>query len=456
MISAKNAAHFPRGWLVPSLRSGVLVGIVAALVFPASAFAHANLDGTSPNYRQRLQSAPRAVVLHFDQSVQAEPNAIVVKNEFGKTLSASASAHGQTVRVPLKRLPRGPYTVRWHVLSEDGHVVSGVFTFGVRANAPPPTEAYGSSGPTTTEHIVRWAYFLSLALLLGGLGFRLLIGREELPPAAERRFYAIVGLGVVATLEVGILAFILRAEDALQLPFVRLLYGDLSSISSGTRFGVAFIAMTLGYALVAAFVFLAWLTDRRFLLWPALVLGIGFASGLSLSGHSAVDPGSSWRSELADWAHLSAAALWIGGLVQLAFVVFPKAPALRRTALLRFSRLAGGLIAVVLAAGVYLSIVRLPQLSDLWTVGYGRVLLVKLGLVGLALTWGAVHHFVVRSLRTGDARVNEGTIFSRLPRSLAGESAVGMAILLAAAVLVDSKPPPRPTPIAPVASRVGP
>src|SRR6266480_3991889 len=411
MISAKNAAHFPRGWLVPSLRSGVLVGIVAALVFPALAFAHANLDGTSPNYRQRLQSAPRAVVLHFDQSVQAEPNAIVVKNEFGKTLSATASAHGQTVRVPLKRLPRGPYTVRWHVLSEDGHVVSGVFTFGVRANAPPPT---------------------------------------------ERRFYAIVGLGVVATLEVGILAFILRAEDALQLPFVRLLYGDLSSISSGTRFGVAFIAMTLGYALVAAFVFLAWLTDRRFLLWPGLVLGIGFASGLSLSGHSAVDPGSSWRTELADWAHLSAAALWIGGLVQLAFVVFPKAPALRRTALLRFSRLAGGLIAVVLAAGVYLSIVRLPQLSDLWTVGYGRVLLVKLGLVGLALTWGAVHHFVVRSLRTGGARVNEGTIFSRLPRSLAGESAVGMAILLAAAVLVDSKPPPRPTPIAPVASRVGP
>jgi copper transport protein len=432
-----------------------LVGLVA-LAFPASAFAHANLDSTSPTYRQRLQTAPRAVLLHFDQAVQAEPNAIEVKNQFGRTLSATAVAHGQTVRVSLKQLQRGPYTVRWHVLSEDGHVVSGVFTFGVRANAPPPTEAYGSSGPTTTEHIVRWAYFLSLALLLGGLGFRLLIGREELPPAAERRFYAIVGIGAVATLEVGIVAFILRAEDALQLPFVRLLYGDLSSISNGTRFGEAFIAMTLGYALVAAFVFLAWLTDRRFLLWPALLLGIGFASGLSLSGHSAVDPGSSWLSELADWTHLSAAALWIGGLVQLAFVVLPKAPALRRTALLRFSRLAGALIGVVLAAGIYLSIVRLPQLSDLWTFGYGRVLLVKLGLVALALAWGGAHHFVAQSLRNGETRVSEGTIFSRLPRSLAGESAVGMAILLAAAVLVDSKPPPRPTPVAPVAARVGP
>jgi putative copper export protein len=80
------------------------------------------------------------------------------------------------------------------------------------------------------------------------------------------------------------------------------------------------------------------------------------------------------------------------------------------------------------------------------------VLLVKLGLVSLALTWGAVHHFVARpALERGSG----GPILSRLPRSLAGESAVGMAILLAAAVLVDSKPPARPAPSAPVAARVG-
>src|SRR5204862_254341 len=119
----------------------------------------------------------------------------------------------------------------------------------------------------------------------------------------------------------------------------------------------------------------AWLTDRRFLLWPALLLGLGFASGLSLSGHSAVDAGSSWRSELADWAHLSAAAIWIGGLVQLAFVVWPKAPELRRTAFLRFSRLASGLIAVVLGAGVYLinhSLGAMPQGAEENLLRYAR------------------------------------------------------------------------------------
>ena len=63
----------------------------------------------------------------------------------------------------------------------------------------------------------------------------------------------------------------------------------------------------------------------------------------------------------------------------------------------------------------------------------------KLGLVSLALAWGAAHHFLVRP------RLERGApLFAGLPRSLAGESAVGMAILLAAAVLVDSKPPPQP------------
>src|SRR5207244_9936160 len=55
------------------------------------------------------------------------------------------------VVTPVRRLPKGPYTVRWHVLSSDGHVVSGVFTFGVRYPAPPPTEAFGASGPTSTD-----------------------------------------------------------------------------------------------------------------------------------------------------------------------------------------------------------------------------------------------------------------------------------------------------------------
>jgi copper transport protein len=427
------------------VRRALLAATLVALVAPAAAWAHATLRQTEPSFRQRVQTAPRAVTLRFDQAVTALASSIQVRTAGGRLVSGAtrSGADPRVVTVPVPRLGKGAYTVRWHAVSADGHVVSGVFTFGVRAPAPPPTEAYGAQGPTRTEHLVRWAYFLALALLVGGIGFRLLIARGPLPRAAERRFYLVVGVGAVAVLEVGIVAFLLRAEDALQVPFARFLYADLSPIAGGTRFGGAFIAMTLGYAAVAALVYLAWLTDRIVLLWPAFLLGLGFASGLSLSGHSAADAGSSWVSALADWLHLSAATLWAGGLVQLVVVVWPAAPELRRTAFLRFSRLATVLVAVLVGAGVYLSVLRLPQLHDLWSAGYGRVLLVKLGLVSVALLWGAAHHFLVRpQLERGPS---EG-LLARLPRSLAGESAVAMAVLLAAAVLVDSKPPPQPAP----------
>jgi copper transport protein len=433
-------------------RRTLLCGCIAALVVPGSAFAHASLQFTSPGFRERLAAPPREIVLRFDQQVTALPHGIRVLTTDGRDVAGRIRAvpARRAVVVWLPRLPKGPYTIRWTALSDDGHVVSGVYTFGVRVAAPPPTEAVGAQGPTRTEDVVRWLYFLALALVVGGLGFRLLVVRGPLPARAERRFYRVVGIGAVAVLEVGIVAFLLRAQGALQLPFGRFLYGDLSPIAGGTRFGTAFIAMTLGFALVAAFVHLAWLTDRTLLLWPAFVLGLVLASGLSLSGHSAADAGSSWLSELADWVHLGAATLWVGGLVQLVAVVWPAAPDERRQIFLRFSRFATGLIALLLAAGVYLSIVRLPALSDLWSTGYGQVLLVKLGLVCIALLWGALHHFVVRP------QLERGTSPRLLPRSLLGESAVGMAVLLLAAILVNSKPPPQPTPAAPVASNVSP
>jgi copper transport protein len=416
---------------------------LVALALPASASAHANLLQREPNFGKRLATSPPAVLLHFDQGVDVFRDSIEVRSATGALVTAGP-AHTidqkRVATVPLKRLPKGAYTVRWHVTSFEGHVLSGVYTFGVRVVPPPPTEAYGSAGPTTFEYIVRWGYFLGLALLVGGLAFRLLVVGKRATPTLERRFYLVAMVGVIASIELGIVGFLLRARDAFQLPLGRLVYGDLSPLAQGTRFGTAFIAMTLGFALLAAILFLAWLTDRPVLLWPALVLGLVLCSGLSLSGHSAVDTGSSWRSELADWVHLSAACLWVGGLAQLAFVVWPAAPGLRREAFLRFSQLAAVLVAFMVGAGAYLAYVRLPQASDLWQERYGQVLLLKSALVGLALSWGALHHFVVRpALQRG-----RGTGSHAISRSLLGESAVAMAVLLLAAVLVDANPPERP------------
>jgi copper transport protein len=411
-----------------------------AAVLPAAAFGHATLRHASPSYQSRANVAPQQVVLRFDQTVQIIPHSIEVLAVDGRRLSGTPSfgASHRVVRATITGLVRGGYTVRWRVLSSDGHVGSGVYTFGYRSAAPPPTAAYGASGPTWADDFARWGLFVSLALLLGTLGMRVLVLREPLPERLSKRLYLLSGLGAFAAIDVGIAAFVLRAEDALQLPFVDLMYGDLSPIATKTRFGVAFVAMTLGFALVGALVFLSWLLDRPKLLWPAFGIALGFASGLSLSGHSAVEPNSWWFSQLADFLHLAAASLWAGGLVALAFAVWPLAPELRRSAFLGFSKLATVLVGLLVVAGTYLTIQRLPAVHDLWSASYGRVLLVKLAVVSVALTWGAAHHFLVRP------RLERGDAPRGLRRSLIGEMSVALGVLLAAAILVNSAPPPRP------------
>ncbi len=419
---------------------------LAALAFPAAASAHATLRSTTPQFGHELGKAPRLIRLHFDQQVTILPGAIKVLNGVGANFAGPSHVSGTNVVATVRPLKLGAYTVRWQAISADSHVVSGVWTFGVRVPAPSVNEAYGAGGPTVQEHVVRWIWFLSLALTIGALGFRLICLRgAAVPRALERRLAVAAGLGVAVGLQAGIAAFSLRAEDALQLPFGRFLYGDLSPMAK-TRFGEAFVVMTLGYALVLAFIYFAWLLDRTIFLVPALVLSLLLVSGLSLSGHDAVDPGSSWKTELADWVHIGAASLWVGGLATMIGLVWYGAPELRRLAFRRFSELATVSIALVIAAGTYLSIVRLPHLRDLWAEGYGQVLLVKLGLVSCVLLWGGFHKFVI-----GPAldRADDGFL-TRIGRSLAGETLVGAAVLLAAAVLVDSKPPAQPVKTPPV------
>lgn len=420
----------------------LLLVMLVALALPAQAYAHATLKKTTPSFGSELHASPATIVFQFDQIVKVLPGAVEVLNAHGKNFALTTHVNGLDMITTLRKLPVGVYTVRWRAISADSHVVSGVWTLGMDVPAPSVNDAYGAGGPTIAEHLVRWVWFLGLAVCIGTLGLRLVCLRgASVPRGIDRRLAVAAGLGVVVALEAGIAAFSLRAEDALQLPFGGFLYGDLSPMAD-TRFGRAFIIMTLGFALVLALLFMTWLLDRTIFMWPALVFSVLLVSGLSLSGHDGVDPGSSWKSELADWVHITAASFWVGGLIAMVGVVWYGAPELRRVVFRRFSDLATISIALVLAAGIYLSIVRLPHLHDLWSVGYGQVLLVKIGLVCCVLAWGGVHRFlIVPRLDRSDS----GGFLTRIGRSLAGESLVGVSVLLVAAILVDSKPPPQPT-----------
>ena len=370
-----------------------------ALIVPAVASAHATMKQSTPAEQGRVETPPTEVTLRFDQSVVAPPDGIVVLAADGRKVSGAVtqSNGGTVVRARVAGLVAGEaYTVRWREVSADGHVGTGVFTFGVAVDPPPPTEAVGSSGMTWRDDVARWALFASLALMIGVVGIRLLVLPRVVDQRVERRVYLLGTLGAVLAVNAGIVGFVIRSANALQVSEVDLLYADLSPFAESTRFGTAFLVTTLGFGICLTILVVAWALDRPVLRWPAFLLALALVWGYPLSGHQATEPNSSLLGEVADWVHLVTAMLWVGGVLTLAVVVWPLAPDLRRAAFLRFSRIAVFLIGVLVIAGTVVAIERLPELSDLWTTSYGRTLLVKIGLVLVALAWGGFHHTFVR------------------------------------------------------------
>ncbi len=111
----------------------VLAGAVT-LAAPA-ARAHAFLDHASPAVGSSLPTAPAAVTMWFTQQLEPAFTTATVSDKSGNRVDAGPAqvdANDPTeLRVPLKPLPPGTYTVSWHALSVDTHTTTGHFSFTI-------------------------------------------------------------------------------------------------------------------------------------------------------------------------------------------------------------------------------------------------------------------------------------------------------------------------------------
>ena len=89
------------------MRRLALVAVVA-LALPGVAQAHATLTSAKPATQSRLDIAPKAVVLRFDQAVAITPRAIEVFTSSGHKVSGPAfsASDGREVRT----VPHRPRT----------------------------------------------------------------------------------------------------------------------------------------------------------------------------------------------------------------------------------------------------------------------------------------------------------------------------------------------------------
>jgi methionine-rich copper-binding protein CopC len=97
--------------------------------------AHALLDHADPLVGNTVKSPPRVVSLWFTQNVEPAFSTIDVQDSSGARVDTGKAsvdtADRKLLRVLVKPLPPGTYTVRWHVLSVDTHITEGNFSFHV-------------------------------------------------------------------------------------------------------------------------------------------------------------------------------------------------------------------------------------------------------------------------------------------------------------------------------------
>ena len=97
--------------------------------------AHAFLDHANPAVGSTLPTAPETVTMWFTQELEPAFTTATVTDTSGNAVDtgpAQVDPKDPTeLRVVLKKLPPGTYTVAWHALSVDTHTTTGHFTFTV-------------------------------------------------------------------------------------------------------------------------------------------------------------------------------------------------------------------------------------------------------------------------------------------------------------------------------------
>lgn len=425
-------------------------------VLAAPASAHATLSESSPADGARLRAAPAAVTLRFDESVGI--GYVHVTDQSGRRVEAGPATHpgaaGAVVRVVLQHgLRDASYTVSYRVVSDDSHPVAGTLSFVV-GNGPLVTRPQsGGATPTGVPSILdaaRWVSTLGFTTLAGAW----LIFAAWPAGRAERRVRRIVWTGWAAAVVGSIAELLLQGVNAAGAPATSVFRWSLIDATVHTNYG-GWHLVRLGLLAVTAVVLALALRPNRERVWSedALApLGIVIAETFAICGHARTTS-PVWLSVGSDTLHLAAIGVWLGGLIMLVLAVLPRRDADElATVMPVFSRIAFTAVIVIAVTGTYAAYRATESWRALFETTYGLLIVAKvIGFVGL-LALGNLSRLLIRR-RTGARRAVayamsadtvvepppagfSATDVERMRRSVAVEVAIGVVVLVLAAVLV--------------------
>jgi copper transport protein len=397
----------------------------ALLLTGVSLGAHGGLQRADPAPGAALGASPKVVRLFLTEPPEVSLSDIAVVDLKGTAYQAgrpqAVTDDPLSLIVPLRRLERGVYIVNWRVVSAvDGHTTSGSYAFGI--GVVPMIAATSSPAmlaPTPLEIGARWLLLAGLIVLMGSTvaAVARLGGAHDLPLAAAGWLVTMIGLALFA---------VAQMRSAGMAP------SALSSLAIGRALIWRAVAiMAAGIALLVARLYPA--HRRKAAGVAAIALAVAIAVHAA-AGHAASS--TEWRLAvrvLAQWAHVVAIGVWLGGLLALVAGIRGGPSETKTIAIRRFSRVAAFALAIAVATGLSRTYGELTGWRDLTATDYGKAVMLKIAATVVITAVAAISrwHSVIRAP------------YTLSPLRLAGGAELGVAsVALLAAAALGTLPPP--------------
>jgi len=168
--------------------ASALLALGLLVMVPSAAFAHDVLERTNPADGTTVTHLPSSVVLTFSEAPLTIGAQVVVTGPSGPVSSGAPTIKGRDVSQAIAATaPGGDYTVSYRVTSDDGHPVTGTFSFHATTGLDGSTATAGATvhvkpvAATDDQGSLLVPILLTIVgtvVLLGVGGFLVLRGRE--------------------------------------------------------------------------------------------------------------------------------------------------------------------------------------------------------------------------------------------------------------------------------------
>jgi len=391
---------------------GLILSLVCIFLFPASIYAHAYLQQSTPSANEIVVDSPSKITLQFNESIQPAFHSIQVTNSAGERVdlddSYIADNQPKTLEGSVRpNLPDGQYIIGWNIISGDGHPLEGNIPFQIGSSSSStniPTATSTGYYPGLDLIVIRWLLYLSMAFLLGILSFYLFMypsnakAKHRLPKRSRMMLWISYG-GIVASI---LLSLPLQATIEARLQWSELWTTPWIEQMMRTSFSTIWLIQLVMVVVLGGVMYIANRASTRsysrsIYHFAALLLGLGILLSKSFIGHAAASELKVLSISM-NFLHLSASCIWIGSLLSLAAILpgetsLPSSPEDRKKVIFRvirtFSYWGTGLVTILILSGMYASLKYVPTMYSLFNTIYGQVLLLKCGLVLIMLGFAA-------------------------------------------------------------------